>query len=88
MLRTKQVRRDPTVFVDGHEYLVDFRMRRFRNTGYSYSCPASIDFESPRGQQIWDQCMILECRRCGEVAVELRHMTGVRCEACGEWLCV
>ena len=86
--RRRQPSRTPTVYVDGREYVVDISRQVFRKASYLSSGPGSIDFESLEGQQMWDQCMNLECRQCGEVTVELRHLTGIRCEGCGAWLCV
>ena len=76
------------VYVDGTEYAVDFRRRTFESTEVGANGRASVRFDSPLGRQLWNECMILECRRCGELAVELRHMSGVRCDACGAWLVV
>ena len=73
MMRTRrQSSRTPTVDVDGRKYAVDFRARTFKGIGPGVNDQGSVRFDSPLGQQIWNQCMILECQRCGEVTVELR----------------
>lgn len=82
MLRTRRrSSRTPTVFVGGREYDVDFRTRKFRSAGSGANGYGSVGFDSLLGRRIWDQCMILECQRCGEVTVELRYLSGVRCDS-------
>ncbi|GAF71187.1 unnamed protein product, partial [marine sediment metagenome] len=53
------------VCVDGNEYAVDFRRRTFESARVGVNGRASVRFDSPLGQQIWDECMILKCQRCG-----------------------
>ena len=75
----------PTVHLKGCEHLVDFNRSEFR----SASNPLKrTPFESPAGRQAWNDLMILECGRCGLVAVEPRCSCGLRCERCGAWLLV
>ncbi len=83
----KQTRSDQpsVVHLDGREYVVDLRTREFRNAGFP---SRRIDSESPEGRGLWNQLMILRCSKFGLVAVESRHMSGVRCQGCRGWLLV
>ncbi len=76
---------NPTVLVNGREFLVDFGAKEFRCTGDAFR---RIDFHSAQGRRFWDELMILTCNRCGFVAVESRYVSGVACEACCAWLLV
>ena len=75
----------PTVHLNGSEHFVDFNRLEFRLASNPLK---RIDFESPAGRQSWDELMILECVRCGLVAVESRCSSGLRCERCGGGLLV
>ena len=71
--------------IDRREFLVDFGAKEFRCVGDAFQ---RIDFHSAQGQRFWEELMILTCNRCGFVAVESRHVSGVKCEACRAWLLV
>ena len=85
MRRAQWRQETPTVFVNGHEFLVDFGAKEFRCVGDAFQ---RIDFHSPQGRRFWDELMILTCNKCGFVAVESRYVSGVKCEACRAWLMV
>ena len=72
--------------MDGYEYEVDFGARKFKTTVNAAGRRDVVGFETAKGRRMWEELMILTCRRCGVVAVESRHMDGVRCENCGGWL--
>ena len=85
MRRGKWWHENPTVLFDGREFLVDFGAKEFRCVGDAFR---RIDFHSVQGRRFWDELMILTCNGCGSIAVESRHVSGVRCEACRAWLLV
>ena len=78
----------PIVRLNGRDYFVDVRLREFRSPGTRLAPAEFVPFETPKGQAIWEQCLIATCSRCGTERIEPRHASGVRCHRCGGWLLV
>ncbi len=77
-----------STYADGRECLADFDRREFRHASCSPGRVSRIGFDSPKGRKMWEELMILECPRCGQVTVESRYLRDVRCKECGRLLLI
>ena len=76
-------RRLPTVHIEGETYYFDLRLRQFRTATPPYGPIEFIEFESERGRRMLDECVMLECRRCGQPTVVSRTPNDAKCLRCG-----
>jgi len=76
------------VHLNGQDYFVDADLREFRSPGNHVKPAEWVRFDSTKGQELWEQCLIATCSRCGTERVELRHASGVKCQKCGAWVLV
>ena len=76
----------PTVHIEGEDYFFDGRLREFRTKTPPIRPFEIIRFESVKGRRMLEECILLECRRCGRVAAVLRdsNQRTVECVRCGE----
>ena len=81
-------RRLPTAQQDGNEYFVDIRLRQFRTVTPPVGPIEFIDFDSPRGRRMLNECVMLECPGCGQTTIVSRHSSDgdVKCTKCGNGL--
>ncbi len=75
----------PTVQQDGNEYFVDVRLRQFRTVTPPVGPIEFIDFDSPRGRRMLNECVMLECPGCRQAVVVSKYSSerDVECTKCG-----
>jgi len=84
MVRTKletRAIRLPMVNLHGIDYVVDLRLREFREINQPI---CFIRFNSETGRRMLDECLMEVCPHCGRVSVVSVHSeeTGVECGKC------
>jgi ribosomal protein L37E len=76
-------RRLPTLHIGGKTYYIDLRLRQFRTAAPPHELIDFIEFESRRGRRLLDECVVLECQRCGRRALVARKLNYAECLQCG-----
>ena len=76
-------RRLPTLRMGSKTYYIDLRLRQFRTAARPHELIDFIEVESRRGRRLLDECVVLECQRCGRPAVVSRKPDDAECLQCG-----